>query len=234
MIRRRLLRRRRHARRVARQSPRRIVPRRRRPGRRDQAHQQDRARPRRCHPRHAERAAPDVRALLNRLGAWTQMLEAMRKLEKDTPGILEQHKKQIDIGEVEEGVTRLSSRSSAGCRCCRPARCRPSPASPNPQDIRDELEKEIADVLGPIRECEWIPLDQRSQIPDVTASPPTPEPLCEKDRSSGKSPQSASAANEQRRAAGGFSVKRAGKNETRAHLVHARAPSAPPSSSAKR
>ena len=58
--------------------------------------------------------APDVRKLLNRRAAWTQMLESMRKLETDTPGILEQHKKQIDIGEVEEGVTRLLLAISGG------------------------------------------------------------------------------------------------------------------------
>ena len=35
------------------------------------------------------------------------MLESMRKLEKDTPGILEQHKKQIDIGEVGQVFTAI-------------------------------------------------------------------------------------------------------------------------------
>ena len=50
---------------------------------------------------------PTVRKLLNRRAAWTQMLNSMRKLEKDTPGILEEHKKQIDIGEVGQVFTAI-------------------------------------------------------------------------------------------------------------------------------
>jgi hypothetical protein len=125
---------------------------------------------------------PDIRALLNRLGAWTQMLEAMRKLEKDTPGILEQHKKQIDIGEVEEGVTRLLL-AIVGRLQMLPTRAMQTLAGfSNPQDIRDELEKEIADVLGPIRECEWIPLEHKAAVcPDAPpAATPTPAACAKK------------------------------------------------------
>lgn len=129
---------------------------------------------------------PDVRALLNRLGAWTQMLEAMRKLEKDTPGILEQHKKQIDIGEVEEGVTRLLL-AIVGRLQMLPTRCMGELAGfTDSNDIREYLEKEIAGVLEPIRECEWIPVDQRSQINDVAAVGETPTQACAKNAGSRK------------------------------------------------
>ncbi len=115
---------------------------------------------------------PDVRKLLNRLAAWTQMLEAMRKLEKDTPGILEQHKKQIDIGEVEEGVTRLLS-AIIGRLQMLPTRAMHTIAGfTDPQDIRDELEKEIAACLAPIRDCEWMPEQFRKEISADESSPP--------------------------------------------------------------
>jgi hypothetical protein len=120
-----------------------------------------------------------VRKLLNRLAAWTAMLDAMRKLEKDTPGILEHHKKQIDIGEVEEGVTRLLL-AVVNRLSMLPTRAMQTLAGFNdPQDIRDELEKEIADVLAPIRECEFIPPQFRAQLStaDLTAPPKTPIPL---------------------------------------------------------
>ena len=123
-------------------------------------------------------SAPDVRKLLNRLAAWTQMLESMRKLEKDTPGILEQHKKQIDIGEVEEGVTRLLL-AIVGRLQMLPARAMQTLAGfTDPQDVRDELEKEISACLAPIRDCEWIPEQYRSQIPADESSPTAnPEPV---------------------------------------------------------
>ena len=113
--------------------------------------------------------APDVRKLLNRLDAWTKMLEAMRKLEKDTPGILEQHKKQIDIGEVEEGVTRLLL-AIVGRLSILPTRGMQTLAGfTDPQDIREELEKEIAEALTPIRECEWIPQEHRDKLAAAAA-----------------------------------------------------------------
>lgn len=119
---------------------------------------------------------PAVRELLNRLAAWTQMLEAMRKLEKDTPGILEQHKKQIDIGEVEEGVTRLLL-AIIGRLQMLPTRAMQTLAGfTDPQDVREELEKEIAACLAPIRDCAWMPEQHRSQIPADESSPPATTP----------------------------------------------------------
>ena len=109
------------------------------------------------------------------------MLESMRKLETDTPGILEQHKKQIDIGEVEEGVTRLLL-AIIGRLQMLPARAMQTLAGfTDPQDVRDELEKEIAASLAPIRDCEWMPEQYRSQIPADESSSPTanPEPVAE-------------------------------------------------------
>jgi hypothetical protein len=123
--------------------------------------------------------SPNVRALLNRLAAWTAMLDAMRKLEKDTPGILEHHKKQIDIGEVEEGVTRLLL-AVVNRLSMLPTRAMQTLAGfSDPQDIRDELEKEIADVLAPIRECEFVPPQFREKLSvvDLTAPPKTPTPM---------------------------------------------------------
>ena len=119
---------------------------------------------------------PDVRKLLNRLAAWTQMLEAMRKLEKDTPGILEQHKKQIDIGEVEEGVTRLLL-AIIGRLQMLPTRAMQTLAGfTDPQDIREFLEKEIDGTLAPIRDCAWMPEQFRSQIAADESASPNSEP----------------------------------------------------------
>ena len=71
------------------------------------------------------------------------MLESMRKLETDTPGILEQHKKQIDIGEVEEGVTRLLL-AIIGRLQMLPARAMQTLAGfTDPQDVREELDRRV-------------------------------------------------------------------------------------------
>ena len=103
------------------------------------------------------------RELSNKLGLWIGMLKTMGKLEKDTPGILEKHKSQIDIGEVEEGVTKLLI-AIVGRLEMLPIRAMQTLAGfTNPLDIREELEKEIADVLAPIRNCEWIPAAVRAE-----------------------------------------------------------------------
>jgi hypothetical protein len=122
---------------------------------------------------------PDVRKLLNRLAAWTGMLEAMRKLEKDTPGILEQHKKQIDIAEVEEGVTRLLLAIVGRLQMLSTRAMQTLAGFSDPQDIRDELDKEIADVLEPIRSCEWMPAEFRELV-TASASPATPDACAKK------------------------------------------------------
>ena len=97
------------------------------------------------------------RKLLNLLPALTQVQNTMRRLEKDTPGILEQHEKQIDVLEVEEGVTRLLLTIVDRLRTL-PARAMQTFADlTDPQDVREELEKEIAACLAPIRDGEWIP-----------------------------------------------------------------------------
>lgn len=109
---------------------------------------------------------PHFRTLGNRLAAWISMLDSMRKLEKDTPGILEKHKKQIDLSEVEEGVTRLLLAIVQRLQILPTRGMQTLAGLTDPQDIREELEKEIAEALAPIRECEWMPSEAKAQIPE--------------------------------------------------------------------
>jgi hypothetical protein len=122
---------------------------------------------------------PHFRTLGNRLGAWISMLDSMRKLEKDTPGILEKNKSQIDIAEVEEGITRLLLAIIGRLQILPTRGMQTLAAFTDPQDIREELEKEIAEALAPIRECKWMPEEFRSQIPEIKSG--AAEPCAKKD-----------------------------------------------------
>lgn len=97
------------------------------------------------------------RKLLNLLAVLTQVQNTMRRFEKDTPGILEQHEKQIDVGEVEEGVARLLLTIVDRLRTLPAGAMQTFADLTDPQDVREELEKEIAACLAPIRDGEWIP-----------------------------------------------------------------------------
>ena len=115
---------------------------------------------------------PDAdRKVLSLLPALTQVQECMRKFEKDTPGILEMQEKQIDVTEVEEGVTRLLLAIVDRLQTL-PARATEAIAGlSDPQDVRDELEKEIAACLAPIRNYEWMPEQFRERDSQPGHSP---------------------------------------------------------------
>lgn len=112
----------------------------------------------------------NFRELDNRLAAWIGMLKTMGKLEKDTPGILEQHKKQIDIGEVEEGVTKLLV-AIVGRLAMLPTRATQTLFSCRDRvEFQEGMAKEVQDALEPIRACEWMPADVRADLFPAEAS----------------------------------------------------------------
>lgn len=120
----------------------------------------------------------NFREFSNRFGIWIGMLKTMGKIEKDAPGILEKNKNQIDVGEVQEGVTKLLL-DIVGRLALIPIRCRQELAAmTDAQEIEDFVAHEISIALDPVRKCEWMPEDQR---PPEVQEPPvndTPAPVC--------------------------------------------------------
>ena len=147
----------------------------------------------------------NFREVSNRLGLWIGMLKTMGKLEKDTPGILEKSQKQIDIGEVQEGVTKLLL-DIVGRLALIKVRCRQElAATSDPNEIEDFVEREISIALDPIRKCQWMPEEHRpAAVEDLPAADtpaeacPTSGPSCKKPSrrpsSSAKSSRSATGA----------------------------------------
>ena len=132
----------------------------------------------------------NFREFSNRFQVWIGALKSMGKFEKDAPGILEKHKKQIDIGEVQEGVTKLLL-DIVGRLALIKVRCRQSLAAmTDPQEIEDFVEHEISIALDPIRGCEWMPEEHRPAVVEEPPTPPlvndTPPPACASGRSSKK------------------------------------------------
>lgn len=105
-------------------------------------------------------ASRDARERQNRTAEYLQMLEALRKIEKEQPGILLQNEKAILISEVEEGVTRLLLAIVERFKTI-PTRAMQTLVGLSPAEIRDDLEREIDQALEPIRNCEWLPEEYR-------------------------------------------------------------------------
>lgn len=106
----------------------------------------------------------------NRLTEWASIIEAMRKVEKDAPGILSSNDKTIDIAEVEEGVTKLLI-TIVNRLAQLPLRAMSTLAGfTDPHEIREELEKEIALAYEPIMELAWIPPEFKAHIASLIAS----------------------------------------------------------------
>ena len=110
--------------------------------------------------------APKLQAqeLRNRLSEWASVIEAMRKVEKDAPGILSSNEKTIAIDEVEQGVTKLLL-TIVNRLAMLPLRAMQTLAGfTDPHEIREELEKEIALAMEPILEMEWLPAEHKAEL----------------------------------------------------------------------
>lgn len=120
----------------------------------------------------------NFREFNNRFGIWIGMLKTMGKIEKDAPGILEKNKNQIDVGEVQEGVTKLLL-DIVGRLALIPIRCRQELAAmTDAQEIEDFVAREVSIALDPVRRCEWMPADQRPPVVEEPAVNDTPAPVC--------------------------------------------------------
>jgi len=121
-------------------------------------------------------AEHDARARQNRIAEYLQLTEALRKVEKEHPGILLQNEKAILITDVEEGLTRLLLAIVERLRTI-PVRAMQTVPGLEPVDVREELEREIEQALEPIRKCEWLPEEHRPA--DLTPQEPAPTEVAE-------------------------------------------------------
>jgi|GEM_PF-5077691 hypothetical protein len=100
---------------------------------------------------------------MNRLEEYGKIVERLRKLEKDNPDIESANSKAILVTEVAEGVTRLLF-DIAGRLDALPLRGMQTLVGLKPHEIREELEAEIERVKIPIRECRWMPEEERAKL----------------------------------------------------------------------
>lgn len=105
-------------------------------------------------------ASNNARERQNRIAEYLQIVEALRKIEKEHPGILLQNEKAILISEVEDGLTRLLLAIVERLRTI-PTRGMQVLPGLDAIEVREELEREVELALDPIRSCAWLPEEHR-------------------------------------------------------------------------